>query len=82
MIWSNYSSGKSKDKPSTDKDKAVTNMCKVGGPQSFCEGKNKEEREGCTYYAEGRRQDCMHFHKNMHGACDCVWAQRGIAKPK
>ncbi len=81
-IWSGYSPG-TKGKSSPAKDESKSNMCKTGGPMSFCEGKSKEEREAsCTYYDEGRKQDCMHWHENRHGSCDCVWAQRGIAKPK
>ena len=53
------------------------------GPMSFCKAVTIADQHGCKYREDASRGDhCMYWRKHYEGACDCIWAQRGIVKPK
>ena len=38
---------------------------------------------GCKYREDAsKREGCMYYRDDLGGACDNVWAQLGIEKPK
>lgn len=69
-------------------DKALSttvpvNMCQKKGPMSFCRAVEIKDQPGCKYREDASyAEHCMHYRSNLNGACDSIWAQRGIDKPK
>lgn len=59
------------------------NMVRRAGPMSFCGAVTVADQRGCKY-REGSSsgEHCMYYREDYDGACDCLWAQRGIVKPK
>jgi len=59
------------------------NMIRRMGAMSFCGAVTVADQHGCKYREDASRAThCMYWRENFEGACDCLWAQRGIAKPK
>lgn len=57
------------------------NLCKTGGPWSYCGAKNIEVQENCTYYEKASCANrCMYYIFECH--CDNYWAQRGKIPPE
>lgn len=59
------------------------NMCLKKGPMSFCQAVTIKDQVGCKHQEEADHADhCMYWREGIDGACDCLWAQRGIDRPK
>jgi len=59
------------------------NMIQEKGPMSFCGAVDIADQHGCKYREDASRaKSCMYYRENYDGACDCIWAQQGIDKPK
>jgi hypothetical protein len=59
------------------------NMVRRMGPMSFCGAIGVSDQHGCKYREEATNaKHCMYWREDFNGACDCLWAQRGIEKPK
>ena len=59
------------------------NMILKKGPMSFCRAVDIADQHGCKYREDASSAErCMYYRDGFDGACDCIWAQRGIDKPK
>jgi hypothetical protein len=58
-------------------------MCQTLGPMTLCRAFSAEDQKGCRYWKEASyAKHCMYWREHIGGACDCVWAQRNLEKPK
>jgi len=58
------------------------NMCRRGGPMSFCMACETEDQHGCLFREPASSSDhCLYWRENMDGACDGVWAQTSKENP-
>ena len=58
-------------------------FCRSNGPISVCIACSIADQHGCKYREEASaRECCMYYREDLNSACDNVWAQRGITKPK
>jgi hypothetical protein len=60
------------------------NFCQKIGPMSFCRAASIADQAGCKYRedAPSGRDSCLFYRETIDGACDSMWAQRGIEKPE
>ena len=50
---------------------------------SFCKACTIADQHGCKYREDASDGDCCMYYRAIYdGACDCLWAQKGIDKPK
>lgn len=61
------------------------NLCESQGMMSVCRAATEEDQKGCKYREDSPQihiKRCMYYCESMNGACDNMWAQRNIEKPK
>jgi hypothetical protein len=53
------------------------NMCRKGGPQSFCGACDIPDQEGCKHREDSAAgaTHCTYYRSSIDGACDSIWAQ-------
>jgi len=59
------------------------NFCLRDGPMSFCRACTTADQHGCKHREDATNDvDCLYYRVNYDGACDCLWAQKNVDKPK
>ena len=62
---------------------AEVNMIQKKGPMSFCGAVEISDQHGCKHREDATRgKHCLYYRENYDGACDCMWAQNNLIKPK
>jgi len=64
---------------------AKINVCETRGMMSVCRAATISDQEGCKYYekcSDANSNHCCHWRESINNACDNMWAQRNIDKPK
>jgi len=59
------------------------NMIRRMGLMSFCGAVTVADQHGCKYRKDASNtKHCMYWRESFEGACDCIFAQKNIDKPK